>query len=324
MNCELIKIAEEMREQKEICIVYHIRPDGDCIGSSFALALALKSVGIKCNVVGTYEVPNMQKYLTDKVEPDVLENPVYCAVDSASPQRVGDYADKHFTFCIDHHENNSIEADFKYVEPTAGTCAEIIFKLIKLMNIEITKDIADLLYPGLVCDTMCFRTSDTRVQSFEVVAELTKYGTDIFTIGRHNMFYKSRERLHIEQILKTSFHFIEDGKIGTGIIMLEDLKTADILDSELEGINSLIDEIEELCIGTTIRELPDGRNRCSMRTRGIFHANEICAIFGGGGHIHAACCELDMTPEWARIVIEDNCLKVYDSCVNELLKSVLN
>lgn len=316
MNCELVKIANELKKQKEVCIVYHIRPDGDCIGSSYGLALALQSIGIKCNVVGTHIVPNMQKYLTDKIKLDVLENPVYCAVDSASPQRVGDYAEKRFTFCIDHHENNSIEADYKYTEPQAGACSEIIFKLLRLMNIEITKDIADLLYTALVCDTMCFRTSDTKVQSFEVAAELAKSGADIFNIGRHNMFYKSKERIKLEGILKDSFKMIENGKIGTGIIMLNDLKTANILDSELEGINSLIDEIEELCIGTTIRELPDGRSRCSMRTKGIFHANEICEIHGGGGHVHAACCELSMTPLEARKVIEDTCLKYYKEKLN--------
>jgi phosphoesterase RecJ-like protein len=311
MNCSLVKIADEMKKCREICFVYHIRPDGDCIGSAYAIALAVQSVGIKCNVVGTYDVPNMQKYLTDKVKLDKLENPVYCAIDSASPQRVGEYADKHFTFCIDHHQNNSINADYKYVEPDAGACAEIIFKLIQAMDVTITKDIADFLYTGLVCDTMCFRTSDTNAQSFETAAELVKCGADVFQIGRHNMFYKSRGRLKIEEILKSSFHFVADGKIGTGIITLNDLKTADILDSELEGINSLIDEIEELCIGVTIRELPDGRSRCSMRSRGIFHADEICAIHGGGGHVHAACCELNMPPEQARKVIEDTCLAYF-------------
>jgi phosphoesterase RecJ-like protein len=253
----------------------------------------------------------MQRYLTDKVKLDNLEDAVYCAIDSASPQRVGDYADKHFTFCIDHHQNNSIEADYKYIEPDAGACAEIIYKLIKTMGIKVTKDIADLLYTALVCDTMCFRTSDTSAQSFETAAELVKCGADIFNIGRHNMFYKSRERIKIEEILKSSFHFIESGKIGTGIITLNDLKTANILDSELEGINSLIDQIEELCIGTTIRELPDGRSRCSVRSRGIFYANEICAMHDGGGHIHAACCELDMPTDKARKVIESTCLEYF-------------
>lgn len=132
----------------------------------------------------------------------------------------------------------------------------------------------------------------------------------IYSIGRHNMFYKSKERLRIEEILKRNFRFIEKGRIGTGIITLSDLKEANILDSELEGINSLIEEVESVIIGTTIRELPDGRSRCSMRTKGNLLANEICAIHGGGGHRHAACCELDLPPLKARRIIESTCSRL--------------
>ena len=110
---------------------------------------------------------------------------------------------------------------------------------------------------------MCFRTSDTSVQSFETAAELAKSGADIYRIGRRNMFIKSKGRLMIEDILRSSFHFTCDNQILTGIITLNDLKTADILDSELEGINSFVEQVEEVRIGVTIRELPDGRMRCS-------------------------------------------------------------
>ena len=72
------------------------------------------------------------------------------------------------------------------------------------------------------------------------------------------------------------------------LITLNDLKTADIKDSELEGINSFVDQVEGVKIGVTIRELPDGNTRCSMRTNGNIFANEICQFFGGGGHYHAA------------------------------------
>jgi phosphoesterase RecJ-like protein len=198
-------------------------------------------------------------------------------------------------------------ADYKYVEPDCGACSEIIFKLIKAMGVEVTKDIADFLYTALVTDTMCFRTSDTDVQSFETAAELAKCGADIYNIGRKYMFRKSPQRLKLEGILRESFHFTCENKIATGIITLNDLKTADILDSDLEGINSLVEQIEGVRIGATIRELPDGRTRCSMRTSGNIPANEICAVHGGGGHFNAACCELDTTPYEARVIIEETC-----------------
>ena len=302
-------MAEKLLSYDEYVIVYHIRPDGDCIGLSFALALALQSVGKLCKVVGRDPVPQIHQFMTDKVKQDTLTSPVYISVDAVSPQRTGNYADKHFTFCIDHHRNNSIDADFKYVEEDCGACSEIIFKLLNEMKITITKEMADLLYTALVTDTRCFQTADTSVQSFETAAALAGLGADTFNIGRRNSFIKSRGRRMIEELLKDSLHFSCDSKLITGIITLNDLKTADIADSELEGINSYVEQYEEMLIGVTVRELPDGRSRCSTRTNGNISANDICAVHGGGGHYHAAVCELDESPEEARHIMEKTCMK---------------
>lgn len=307
MDITIQEMAEKLKEYDEYRIVYHIRPDGDCIGSSFALALALQAIGKKCDVAGQDDIPRIHRYMTDKVNLDKPKNPVYIAVDSASPQRVGSYGDQHFTFCIDHHHNTFSDADHRYVEKDCGACSEIIFKLIKAMGVTVTKEMADLLYTALVTDTMCFRTSDTSVQSFETAAELAKLGADIYRIGRRNMFIKSKGRLMIEDILRSSFHFTCDNQILTGIITLNDLRTAGILDSELEGINSFVEQVEGVRIGVTIRELPDGKMRCSMRSNGDISVNDICKVFGGGGHFHAACCELDMSAEEARETVEKTC-----------------
>lgn len=309
MNITIQEMAEKLKEYDEYRVIYHIRPDGDCIGSSFALAIALQSLGKKCDVAGQDDIPRIHRYMTDKVKLDKLNNPVYIAVDSASPQRVGSYGDKHFTFCIDHHNNTFTDADYRHVETDCGACSEIIYKLIKAMGVTVTKEIANLLYTALVTDTMCFRTSDTKVQSFEVAAELAKAGADIYHIGRLNTFIKSAGRMKIESILRDSFHFTCNNHIATGIITLKDLETAGVLDSDIEGINSLVEQIEGIRIGVTIRELPDGRMRCSMRSNGDISVNDICKIHGGGGHFHAACCELDMSAEEARETVEKTCME---------------
>lgn len=151
------EMAEKLRTYDEFVIIYHSRPDGDCIGSSFALALGLQSIGKRCNVVGRDLVPQIHQLMTNAVSQDELTSPVYFSVDAVSPQRTGNYADKHFTFCIDHHRNNSIDADYKYVEEDCGACSEIIFKLLNEMNIAITKQIANRLYTALVTDTAVSR-----------------------------------------------------------------------------------------------------------------------------------------------------------------------
>ncbi len=307
MNVSIEEMAQKLQQYEEFRIVYHIRPDGDCIGSTYALALALRALGAKCEVVGRDPIPSIHRYMTDKVPQDTLTHPVLIAVDSVSLMRTGNYSSEHFTFCIDHHQDNSIPADYKYVEADCGACSEIIFKLIRALGVSVTKEMANLLYTAIVTDTMSFRTTDTHVQTFEIAAELARHGADVFHIGRRNTFIKSPQRMKIESILRDSFHFICDGRVATGIITLEDLKTADILDADLEGINSIVEEFESVRIGGTLRELPDGRTRCSMRSNGGISVNELCAVHGGGGHFHAACCELDCTPYEAREIIEATC-----------------
>lgn len=183
------------------------------------------------------------------------------------------------------------------------------------MNIPITKQIADLLYTALVTDTRCFQTSDTSVQSFETAAALLKLGADAYEISKRNILVKSKGRRMIEDYLKDSLHFSCDDRLITGIITLDNLRTANIADSELEGINSFVEQYEEMLIGVTVRELPDGRSRCSTRTSGRISANDICVEHGGGGHFHAAVCELDEPPEAARAIMEETCSKyLTESC----------
>lgn len=305
MRVKIRKFAEKLLQYDEFCIVYHIRPDGDCIGSAFALALALQAAGKRCTVTGRDPVPQIHRWLTDRVPLDDVRNPVYFVVDAVSPYRTGNYENVHYTFCIDHHRNNSIDADYKYIEEDCGACSELIYKLIRAMKVEFTKDMVNLLYTALVTDTQRFRTSDTTAQSFRTAAALTKRGADIFEISRLNTFVKPKGRRMIEDALKASLRFSEGGQLITGIITQNDLKAAEIADSELEGINSFVEQYAEMMIGVTVRELPDGRCRCSTRTNGDISAEKICQKHGGGGHYHAAVCELAGPPEHAREIMEN-------------------
>ena len=310
MKTTLQEMARQLLLYDEFIIVYHIRPDGDCIGSAYALSLALRSTGRKCRVAGSDPVPQKHRFLTDAVPQDTITHPVYISVDTRSPERAGSYAHVHFTFCVDHHHGNTIDADFKYVEEDCGACSEIIFKLIQAMNIPVTPQMATLLYTALVMDTRGFLTSDTSPQSFETAAALKRLGADTWAIGRRYITLKSRGYRMIEDFLKNSLRFFCQNRLVIGMITLADLEAAQIADSELEGINSFVEQYEEMLIGVTVRELPGGRSRCSTRTVGDISADRICQMNGGGGHFHAAVCDLDVPPEEARLIMEETCKKV--------------
>ena len=181
------------------------------------------------------------------------------------------------------------------------------------MGVDVNKETANLLYTALITDTMCFRTSDTSIQSLETAAELARCGADIYNIARKNMFVKSLGRIKIENMLTSSFHFTHENQILTGIITLKNLEDAGIPDSELEGINSLVNQVEGVKIGVTIRELPDGTTRCSMRTTDNISANDICNSLGGGGHFYAAACILKTDVYNAREIMENVCGKFLEN-----------
>ena len=52
------RILEAVRDAQIICVVGHIRPDGDCIGSQLGLTLALKAAG---TALYAYQATGLQK-----------------------------------------------------------------------------------------------------------------------------------------------------------------------------------------------------------------------------------------------------------------------
>ena len=317
---QLQSIAAEMKKVRAANIYYHKSPDGDAIGSAHALALGLRSLGAKCRLYCVDPIPQKYRFLTDKVEQEELEDPVLISVDSASPSRLGKYGDQQFDFCIDHHENNSIPADCKYVDDRSSSCAEIIYRLLVEMDVKITNQMADLLYVGLITDTSCFRTESTNSGSLRTAAELAECGADIVNLGKRFCLKKSPARIQIESILMDNFHYTCNGKVLGCFFSYDDLIRVGTTDSELEGLNGVIDQVEGIDIGIVIRETKPGKCRISVRTAAPYNAAKICTEFGGAGHADRAGGNLDGKPKEVLALVEEICRRQIenDSIVEEI------
>lgn len=307
INYDIDQISEKLKTEKEFRILYHKRPDGDTICCSFALALALRLIGARCEVAGSDSIPDIYRYMTDRFPNDTVVSPITVSVDASAPNRLGSLQNERIDICIDHHMNNTIDAPLKLVDSEAAACAEVLYTLLLNMNIEISKDIANLLYTAIVTDSNCFRSRDLRPETMHIAAALAYLGADISAIARRHYLTKSPKRIAIENILFSSFRYFCGEKVVCGTIKLSDLDKAGIKDNELEGINSLVEQIEGAEIGVVIRELPDGRSRISVRTSDNYSADKICAKIGGGGHEHAAGAELDESPDEAISIMKKIC-----------------
>lgn len=311
MNIDLNSMAKLLASRKEVIIYYHVKPDGDAIGSAYALAMALQSVGIKTDAVTDDDIPDAYKYLTDRFKRDTLTVPDGIAVDSAARKRLGAYSSADILFCIDHHENNQIDADYCYVNENSSSCSEIIFELLLAMNIQITPDIADFLYTGVITDTSCFRALRTNSSSIITAGKLAEYGADVTAIARHNFMEKSPERMKLEALLCSSLNYLCNRSIVSGVITFDDFCETGISDLELKDIPMVLDQIGGIKICIVVRENKPHKCRISLRTSEEFDASEICRKYGGGGHATAAGCDIEGEPEIVRKEMEEICSQYY-------------
>ena len=288
-------------------IFYHIRPDGDCIGTAFALAVFLQANGNKTLVLGEDSVPDRFRYYlggyTDDLTYDTVpEDVIRVSVDTSTPNRLGIYENEKIDICIDHHMNNKFTAPVKIIEEDAGSCTEIMFSLLKgfLHGHPKCRQICNLLFMGLITDTNCFRNEGTRPESFRTASELAKLGAEYYEVAQRYALIKSSEQLEFERRLTQTYQKVEKYGIVSGILTQQDAKEIGMSVNAFESLSSLPMEMEDTRISLVIRELQNGDSRVAVRSRGKISAEAICKKYGGGGHHNAAGCTLGVPVEEMR------------------------
>ena len=290
--------AKTLLSKDKILILTHRSPDGDSIGSGYALAMALRKLGKSVKVDCTDPFPEKYSYFTDKLEKLEFDEEFVVSVDIADTKLLGeklsDYADK-IDLCIDHHGSNTKYAKEYYVEASAAAAAQVIAKLIRLMNVEFDKDIANAIYTGITTDTGCFRYTNVTAETHRIAADMIDCGAESGMINRLMFETKSRSRLEIERRVMDSIQFYLDGRCAIAYATIDMMKESGAVDSDMEGVSSLPRQIEGVMAGITLREKNNGKFKVSVRTTDELDASAICANFGGGGHKAAAGCMITGT-----------------------------
>ena len=308
--------AQKLRQYQEFCIVYHVNPDGDCIGSAFALAEALQSAGCRCAVCGEDPVPEAYADAAAGFRQDPVSQPVWLAVDCADRARTGAaYQDKPFTFWIDHHGSDSEEAAFELTDHSRSACSELILELIEALEIPVTARIADRLYMAILTDTNCFRSPCTNQGTFAAAAKLAGYGARVSVLGRKYRLLRPEQRMRAEAAMLARTHFLHGGRLITAVLTQADLEAAVISSQEdpaLESINDFPTQFADMEIGILLREYPAGLTRVSVKTvAGGVSAKDIAAAFGGGGHPNAGGLMTYEDTETLRRRMEEYCLRLF-------------
>ena len=292
-NLPVSRAAEILMQRDNITLLCHRRPDGDTVGSAFALYYALQMLGKEVRVLCADPLPEMYRYLYPDYTPSrVLEWPVeyVVAVDVATADLLGGLEEKYgrmVDLCIDHHPSNTDYAALTCLWAGAAACAEPAAAIIKAIGLPVAGRIAECLYTGLATDTGGFRFSNT-----------ARLNTCIFESV-------SKAKMLAEAKMMSALQFYENDRIAVMPVTLAIRAETGVTGEELEDVAGIPRKIEGVLLGITIKE-HEGECHISLRSKEPVNADQIAAAFDGGGHRFAAGCTIRASvEEAARLLVEE-------------------
>lgn len=316
MMITLEKAANCLLEHDNILILCHRNPDGDTLGSGFALKKLLQSLGKRVRMECETAIPKRYDTLFGALEAqDEFEPDYIVAVDVADRKLIGTAIapEQHVDLTIDHHETNKDYAEYTYVDDKAVAAAEIIFQLAPMLGAELDLCIATALYVGISTDTGCFVYSNTTARSHAIAAQLITYGIELGSVNKLLFETKTRSRIEIDKLALNSMEFYENGQLAFVYLPYDVLQTSGVTEDDLDGVSGMPRQIEGVRVGITLRGRADGMYKASVRTTDV-NAADICAKCGGGGHKRAAGCEFAETFDEAKKKLLDAARQVMSGC----------
>lgn len=289
------RFIEKISKADTIAILGHVRPDGDCVGSTLGLSNYIKDnfVGKRVQVYleafsdkfsflqGADEVINS---CTDEIYDLAI------SLDCGDTGRHGElapiFANARDTICLDHHRSNTGFGDYFYCDPDASSCCEVLCRHIDKSLI--SKAAAECLYLGIVHDTGVFKYKSTSEETMQVAGMLMSKGIDTQYII-DDTFYKTnygQTRMTGEAMMNAALHL--GGKAISTCVTCDMFSRYGCTKDDTDGIVDKIRVVDGVEVAIFVYEIEEKHYKFSLRSVSRVDVSRICVAFGGGGHIRAA------------------------------------
>lgn len=294
----LDNILEEIKKAQTIVILTHENPDGDAIGSSLAMYMALKQMGKNPDLI-IPELPRVYNFMpcVDEIkkEGNIETYDLAIALDAATIKMLNGWSNYFETakvnITIDHHSSNTMYADYNFVNPDSPACAQVLINIIEYFGVEIDKEIGTCILTGIITDTGGFQYQSTTPETFEFASKLLKKGVNVSDIYKRVMNTKTRANFELRRRAIERMELLEEGKIAFTYITKKDEEEVNAESGDHEGIVEEGRSIEGVEVSIFTRETSKGF-RVSLRSNRYVNVSDVCLMFGGGGHFHAAGCTI--------------------------------
>ena len=305
------KVIDVLKSKDNFLITSHINPEGDSIGSQLAVHHILKKLGKNAVMVNHDSVPDNLRFLPEVglIMPDVPEDfdaEVIIILDCPVKERTGKVhkyiKDDQTVVNIDHHVSNELFGDINWVEPETSSVGEMIFGLIKRMNLDIDKEIAASIYAAIVTDTGVFTYDNTSPKTHQIAAELMVAGVNPKTLHDEIFEKKSVHEIRLLGKALTTLQIAGEGKIAYISLTTEMLKEEGVDYISTDEFINFPRSIKSVEVALFFKEYDsaDGKVNVSFRSVSEIDVNAVASRFGGGGHPRAAGCVLECGLEEAQ------------------------
>lgn len=291
-----ISLNEILQGKHSVALGGHIRPDGDCVGSSMGLYLYLKEQFPEVEtdiylepIADCYKIISNIEEIKHQVE-HVKTYDLFICLDCGDVARLGfsaplfEHAKQ--TMCIDHHVSNEAFADINYIEPDASSTSELVYRLME--KEKISKQSAEALYMGIAHDTGIFQYSCTAPETMEAAAELLRKGINGSEIIDKTYYEKTYVQNQILGKALLESMLVLDKQVIVSCVNLKSLNFFEAKPSDLEGIVSQLRLTKGAEVAMFLYEQEPRIYKVSLRSKDRVDVSVIAKYFGGGGHAKAA------------------------------------
>jgi phosphoesterase RecJ-like protein len=311
LTSDIERVADAIRAGDRFLLTTHENPDGDALGSLLATHQILEALG-KDSVMflAAKEFPLPVEYRFLPLEEVFHEPPADIAdrlvvfLDCGNIDRMPvDFLQngENRVINIDHHHDNTRFGSVNLVDVDASCTAEIVYDLAGLLDVQLTPEIANALYVGLVTDTGKFMYENTDARSHRMAAGLIEAGVQVNEIYRRLYEHAPIEKLKLLARALQGITLSDGGRLAVTYISKEDYEATGASEALTEGIIDHLRTIDGTLVAAVVRDQADGgraARKVSMRsTDGQVDVSAIARVHGGGGHRRAAGFGTDLEYE---------------------------
>jgi len=287
-------INQKIKESKRIVITSHLRPDGDSICTSLALAFMGELLGKETAIINKENTPfpfnnfpDVERIKIGQIYPQKFDMVIFleCADVSRSGQ---ENLDDYFKINIDHHYSNDYYADIDWVDPKASAVGEMAYDLGEKLGVKFTPKISRHLYSAIVSDTGSFQFSNTSAKSFEICYKLINQGANPTKVSEMLFNNNPPEKIKLLGEVLSTLQMNKTGNIAVITMFKKHLEELNLKEIDTEDITTLARSIKGVEMVLFFKQIEKNVFRVSLRSKGRANAAFIAEYFGGGGHVHAA------------------------------------